>query len=117
MLGHSGGQIVIPELAGNAVQHLKSVNVTTNKGLETLAVRELQILHPAVSIDEGEGVELPLVALVVERPPSEKPRRILSSCWLNVRNIVRTGIDSAWIAANASKPSRSTSTTATGAFR
>ena len=67
MLGHSGGQIVIPELASNAVQHLKRVNVTTNKGLETLTVRELQILHPAVPIDEGEGIELPLVALVVER--------------------------------------------------
>src|ERR1019366_843786 len=62
-----GSQVVIPEFAGDSVQHLKSVNVTTNKGLETLAVGELQILHPAVSIDEGEGVELPLVALVVER--------------------------------------------------
>src|ERR1700729_2282891 len=67
MFSNGGGQVVIPEFAGDAVQHLKSVNVTTNKGLETLAVGELQILHPAVPIDEGEGVELPLVALVVER--------------------------------------------------
>src|SRR5207342_1729295 len=46
---------------------LKRVNVTTNKGFETLAVRELQVLHPAVPVNESEGVELPLVALVVER--------------------------------------------------
>src|SRR5260370_41722019 len=63
----TGGEIVIPDLSGNAVQLLKCVNVTTNKGLETLAVRELQILHPAVPVNESEGVELPLIALVVER--------------------------------------------------
>jgi hypothetical protein len=56
MFGDGGSQVVIPEFAGDAVQHLKSVNVTTNKGLETLTVRELQIMHPAVPINEGEGV-------------------------------------------------------------
>ena len=67
MFGDGGGQIVIPDLPGDAVQLLKCVNVTTDKGLETLAVRELQILHPAVPVNESEGVELPLIALVVER--------------------------------------------------
>src|ERR1035441_3849673 len=67
MFGDGGGQVVIPDLSGDAVQLLKCVNVTTDKGLETLAVRELQILHPAVPVHQGEGVELPLIALVVER--------------------------------------------------
>src|SRR5271169_6715833 len=67
MFGDGGGQVVIPDLPGDAVQLLKCVNVTTNKGLETLAVRELQILHPAVPVNEGEGVEFPLIALVVQR--------------------------------------------------
>src|SRR5260370_14003035 len=67
MLGDGGRQVVIPDLTRNAVQHLKGVNVTTNEGLEALAVGELQILHPAVRVNESEGVELPLVALVVER--------------------------------------------------
>src|SRR5271157_1950160 len=67
MFGDGGGQVVIPDLPGDAVQLLKCVNVTTNKGLETLAVRELQILHPAVPVNESEGVKLPLIALVVER--------------------------------------------------
>src|SRR5438045_2401823 len=65
LFGDGGGQVVIPELSGNAVQLLKCVKMTTNKGLETLAVRELQILHPAVPVNEGEGVELPLITLVV----------------------------------------------------
>src|SRR5450759_5883420 len=67
MFGDGGGQVVIPDLSGDAVQLLKCVNVTTDKGLETLAVRELQILHPAVPVHQGEGVELPLIALVVQR--------------------------------------------------
>jgi hypothetical protein len=60
-------QVVIPDLPGDAVQFLEGVNVTTDKGSETLAVRELQILHPAVPVNESEGVELPLIALVVKR--------------------------------------------------
>src|SRR5664279_2817588 len=67
VFGDGGGQVVIPDLPGDAVQLLKCVNVTTDKGLETLAVRELQILHPAMPVHQGEGVELPLIALVGER--------------------------------------------------
>jgi hypothetical protein len=67
VFGDGGGKVVIPDLPGDAVQLLKCVNVTADKGLETLAVRELQILHPAVPVNESEGVELPLIALVVQR--------------------------------------------------
>src|ERR1035441_4706343 len=67
MFGDGGGQVVIPDLPGDAVQLLKRVDVTTNKGLETLAVLALQILHAAVPGNEGERVELPLIALVIER--------------------------------------------------
>jgi len=56
MFSDGGGQVVIPEFTGNAVQPLKGVNVTPHKGLETLTVRELQVLHPAVPVHQGEGV-------------------------------------------------------------
>jgi hypothetical protein len=57
------------------------VNVTTNKGLETLAVRELQILHPAVPVNQSEGVKLPLIALVVE-PFEVTPVGLEAFAWL-----------------------------------
>jgi hypothetical protein len=40
--------------------------VTPDEGFETLAVSELQIQHAAVRFDEGEGIELALVALRIE---------------------------------------------------
>ncbi len=40
--------------------------MATHDGLEALAVSELDIEHPAVTLDETEGVKLALVALVVE---------------------------------------------------
>ncbi len=40
--------------------------MATGKGLEALAVGELQIQHPAVGIDQGKSVQLALVALIVQ---------------------------------------------------
>jgi len=52
--------------------------VTTHKGLETLAMRELQILHSTVPVNESEGVELALVAFgsrAIRSVPSQ-PRSV-----------------------------------------
>jgi hypothetical protein len=43
------------------------MNVASYESLETLAVGELQIRHPAVPIDQGEGIQFTLVALVAKR--------------------------------------------------
>lgn len=67
MFSDGGGQVVIPDFAGHSVQLLKRVNVAAGKGFATLRVSELQILHPAVPVDQSEGIELPLIPVVIER--------------------------------------------------
>jgi hypothetical protein len=42
------------------------MNVATHDRLETLAVGELQIRHPAVPINQRESVQFALIALVVQ---------------------------------------------------
>src|ERR1035438_7691018 len=66
MFGHGGGQVVIEDFPAHAVESCKGVDVATYEGLKTLAVGELQIRHPAMPIDQREGIQLTLVALVVE---------------------------------------------------
>jgi len=41
--------------------------MTADKGLEVLAVRKLHVEHPTVSFNQGEGVELAQITLVIER--------------------------------------------------
>jgi hypothetical protein len=55
MFGDGGGQIVIGDLSATPPKLRESVNVTTDEGLETLAVSELQIQHPAVPIDQAKA--------------------------------------------------------------
>ena len=67
MLGHGGSEIIIGDLACDATQGNKGVHVTADESFKALAVSELQIEHAAVGFDQGECVELALVAGVVER--------------------------------------------------
>ena len=67
VFGDGSGQIVIGDLARDATQRGERVHVTADEGLEALAVSELQIQHAAVRFDQGEGIELALVAGVIER--------------------------------------------------
>jgi hypothetical protein len=67
VFGDGGGQIVKPDLAACSGEELKSVNMAAGKGLESLAVRELQIHFAAVGFDQAEGVKLARGAVVNER--------------------------------------------------
>ncbi len=67
VLGHRGGQVVVGQLARYPAQHLEGVEVAADEGLETLAMRELHVQHAAVALYQREGVQLALVALIVER--------------------------------------------------
>ena len=40
--------------------------MATHEGLKALAVGELDVEHPAVTLHQAEGIELPLVAGIVE---------------------------------------------------
>jgi hypothetical protein len=66
VFGDSGRQIVVGDLAGNAAHRRERMHMTPDEGFETLAVSELQIQHAAVRFDQGEGIELALVALIIE---------------------------------------------------
>ena len=66
MFGDSRGQVVIEDLAAHTVEGRKGMDMATHEGFKTLAVGELQIRHPAMPIDQREGIQLTLVALVVE---------------------------------------------------
>ena len=67
VFGDGGQQIVVPTFTGHSAQGLKGVLVATREGFKTLAVGELDIEHAAVGLDQAEGVELALIALIVER--------------------------------------------------
>src|SRR6516164_2773573 len=67
VLGHGTGEIVIENFSAHAVEGGEGVAVTTHKGFKTLAMSELQIQHPAVRVDQSEGIQLAFVTLVVER--------------------------------------------------
>src|ERR1700730_18137272 len=67
VLGHGGSEIIIGDLARDAAQGNEGVHVTADESFKALAVSKLQIEHAAVCLDEGERIELALVAGVVER--------------------------------------------------
>ena len=50
-----------------AAQNLKTMQVATDESLETLTMGELDEEHPAVSFDQTEGIEVALVAGIVQR--------------------------------------------------
>jgi hypothetical protein len=49
------------------MQSLKGMQVATDEGLETLTMGELDVEHSAVPLDQAEGIEVALVASVVQR--------------------------------------------------
>src|SRR5437667_1042563 len=62
MFGHGRGQVVIVNFPAHTIECRKCMNVTSYEGLETLAVSELQIRHPAVPIDQCKGIQFALDA-------------------------------------------------------
>ena len=66
VFGDDGQKIVVPAFASNAVQSLEGMQVATDESLEALTVSELDVEHPAVTLDQAEGIELPQVAGVVQ---------------------------------------------------
>lgn len=67
VFGNGGRQIIVSDFTCDAAKSREGMQVAAHKGLESLTVGELQIQHPAVSLDQGEGVELALVASIIER--------------------------------------------------
>ena len=67
VFGDGGQQIVVPTFTGHSAQGLEGMLVATREGFETLAVGELDVEHPAVGLDQAEGIELAFIALIVER--------------------------------------------------
>ena len=51
VFGNGGGQIIVSDFAGHAAHRVKGVNVTASEGFKALAVSELDVECPAVSID------------------------------------------------------------------
>src|SRR6185503_11501365 len=66
MFGDRSRQIVVGDLTRDATYRRESMHMTTDEGLETLAVGELQVQHAAVGFDQGESIELAFVAGVFE---------------------------------------------------
>jgi len=66
VFGDDGQEIVVPTFASDATQSLKSMEVATDEGLEALTVGELDVEHSTVALDQAEGIELPLITLIVE---------------------------------------------------
>jgi hypothetical protein len=66
VFGYGRSQVVIENFPTHAIESGEGVNVTPHEGLKTLAVGELQIGHPAVSVNQGEGIQLTLIAFVAE---------------------------------------------------
>jgi hypothetical protein len=58
-------KIVIPAFASDATQSLKPVQVAADEGVEALAVGELDIEHPAVPLDQAEGIQFSFVPGIV----------------------------------------------------
>ena len=66
MFSNGGRQVVIGDLACDTTKRGERMHVTADERLESLTVSELQIEHPAVRFDQGERVELALIAGVIE---------------------------------------------------
>src|SRR5207245_3075896 len=62
VFGHGRGQVVVNQVARNATQRLKCMNMTAHECFEALAVRELDVHHAAVTFHQREGVQLALIA-------------------------------------------------------
>jgi hypothetical protein len=63
---NGGGQVIVCDFARHPTQNVKRVSMTTGEGRKALTVRELDVEHPAVSIDQREGIEFARIAGVTE---------------------------------------------------
>src|ERR1035441_10875800 len=79
VFGDGRSQIVVNQVARNATQRLKRMNMAAHECFEALTVRELDVHHAAVAFHQREGVQLALVAGVVERVRSEEHTSELQS--------------------------------------
>jgi hypothetical protein len=66
VLGDSGREIVIGNLACHTTERGKRMHMAADEGLESLTVGELQVEHAAVRFDQGECIKLALVAGIIE---------------------------------------------------
>ena len=67
MFGDCSGKVVIDGFSGDTAQRSESVNVATCESPEALTVRELDVEHAAVRIDQREGIQFALVTGIIKR--------------------------------------------------
>jgi len=67
VFGNRGGQIIVGHLSRHAAHRGEGVHVATDEGFKALAVRELDIQHPAVRFHQREGIQFARIARVAER--------------------------------------------------
>src|SRR5580658_10615817 len=66
VLDNGSGQIVVRDFARYSAKSGEGVHVAAGESCKALAVGELDIQHPAVGVDEREGIQLAHVARVAE---------------------------------------------------
>src|SRR5207244_4953099 len=64
VLGNNRGHVVEPEFPYDPAHGFKSVDMTTDESLKRLAVRELDVHLPAVTLDQTKGVQLTWRAVI-----------------------------------------------------
>jgi len=67
VLDNGGGQIVLGDLTCDPTKSRERMHVAASEGCKALAVGELDIQHPAVGVDEREGIQLARIAQVAQR--------------------------------------------------
>src|SRR5947209_19544950 len=67
MFGDGGGEIIEPQLAGDATHESERVDMTANESFKALTVGELQIQLAAVTFHQTEGVEFSRMPLIGKR--------------------------------------------------
>src|SRR5438876_6520052 len=60
VFGHGRGQVVVNQVARNATQRLKCMNMTAHECFEALAVRELDVHHAARSEEHTSELQSPV---------------------------------------------------------
>ena len=82
MFGDNGREIIEPQFTSNAAHGFEGVDMTANEGLKRLAVSELEIHLPAVTLDQAERVELARCAVIDESAEvTPVDLKALASCY------------------------------------
>jgi len=66
MFGDDRGEIVVPQFPCDASHRIECMDMTADESLERLAVCELQIQLPGVTLHQSEGIEFAWCAVVDE---------------------------------------------------